>query len=48
MSIPAILLPLFVEVALTFGLLLWLGVERRNDLSNGTTRVSQIGLREPN
>jgi hypothetical protein len=48
MSIPSILLPLFVEVALTFGLLLWLGVRRRDDLSNGTTRVSQIALREPN
>jgi hypothetical protein len=48
MSIPSILLPLFIEVALTFGLLLWLGVRRREDLSNGTTRVSQIALREPN
>jgi hypothetical protein len=48
MSIPSILLPLFVEVALTFGLLLWLGVRRRDDLLNGTTRVSQIALREPN
>jgi hypothetical protein len=48
MSIPSILLPLFVEVALTFGLLLWLGVRRREDLSNGTTRLSQIALREPN
>jgi hypothetical protein len=48
MSIQAILLPLFVEVILTFGLLLWLGVLRRNDLSSGATRLSQIGLREPN
>ena len=48
MSIPTILLPLFVEVILTFILLLWLGVLRRNDISGGATRLSQIGLREPN
>jgi hypothetical protein len=48
MSIQAILLPLFVEVILTFVLLLWLGVLRRNDISGGATRLSQIALREPN
>ena len=48
MSIPTVLLPLFVEVILTFVLLLWLGVLRRNDISGGATRLSQIGLREPN
>jgi hypothetical protein len=48
MSIPTILLPLFVEVILTFILLFWLGVLRRNDISGGATRLSQIGLREPN
>jgi hypothetical protein len=48
MSIQAILLPLFVEVALTFCLLLWLGVLRRDDLGSGKVRPAQIGLREPN
>jgi hypothetical protein len=48
MSIPAVLLPLFVEVALTLGLLLWLGYLRRNDLKSGKVKVSQIALREPN
>jgi hypothetical protein len=48
MSIPTILLPLFVEVILTFGLLLWLGVLRRNDVRSGATRPSQVALREPN
>ena len=48
MTIPAILLPLFVEVLLSFGLLFWLGVRRRRDLNDGTTRLSQIALREPN
>ena len=48
MSIRAILLPLFVEVVLTLGLLLWLGLLRRNDVLGGTVKVSQIALREPN
>ena len=48
MSIQTTLLPLFVEVALTFGLLLWLGWLRRNDLQSGGVHPSQIALREPN
>jgi hypothetical protein len=48
MTIPTILLPLFVEVALTFALLLWLGYLRRNDLKSGKVKASQIALREPN
>jgi hypothetical protein len=48
MSIQAALLPLFVEVALTLGLLLWLGWLRRNDLNSGAVKPSQIALREPN
>jgi len=47
MSIPAILLPVFVEVILTFGLLMWLGIMRRNDLKSGATHLSQVALREP-
>lgn len=46
MSIRVILLPLFVEVALTFGLLLWLAVRRRHDLVSGAVRPAQIALRE--
>jgi len=48
MSIQAILLPLFVEVALTLGLLLWLAVLRRKDIVGGAVHHSQIALREPN
>jgi hypothetical protein len=48
MSIQAILLPLFVEVALTLCLLLWLAELRRRDFKSGTVRPSQIALREPN
>jgi hypothetical protein len=48
MSIRAILLPLFVEVALTLGLLLWLFLLRRNDLVGRKVHPSKIALREPN
>jgi hypothetical protein len=48
MTIPTVLLPLFVEVALTLSLLLWLGYLRRNDLNSGAVKPSQIALREPN
>ncbi len=48
MSIQAILLPLFVEVALTLSLLLWLAVLRRNDFQSGAVNPSRIALREPN
>src|SRR5664279_101714 len=48
MSIPTILLPLFVEVALTLGLLLWLAEVRRRDFKSGAVDPSRIALREPN
>jgi hypothetical protein len=48
MSLPTVLLPLFVEVILTFALLLWLGVLRRDDFNSGKVRPQQIALREPN
>ena len=48
MSIQFVLLPLFVEVALTLGLLLWLFLLRRNDLVSRSVHASQIALREPN
>jgi len=48
MSIPTILLPLFVEVALTLGLLLWLAEVRRRDFKSGAVNPSRIALREPN
>jgi hypothetical protein len=48
MSTQAILLPLFVEVILTF--LLWVGMAtlRTCDVSSGAVRPEQIALREPN
>jgi len=48
MSMQTILLPLFVEVALTLCLLLWLAELRRRDFKSGAVRPSQIALREPN
>jgi hypothetical protein len=48
MSIRSVLLPLFVQVALTFGLLVWGGVMRVSVLRRGEVRVKDIALREPN
>jgi hypothetical protein len=48
MSIQAILLPLFVEAALTLVLLMWLATVRRGDIRSGAARPAQIALREPN
>ena len=47
MDIRMVLLPLFVEVLLTFGLLIWLTILRQHDFKRGV-RPSQIALREPN
>ena len=48
MSVQAILLPLFVEVILTFLLLFWLAPLRARDFSAGVARPDNIALREPN
>jgi len=48
MTVKMILLPLFVEVILTFVLLVWLGPLRARDLKSGVARLDNIGLREPN
>jgi hypothetical protein len=47
MTVQEILLPLFVEVVLTFLLLYWAAVLRGYDLS-GSVRREDIALREPN
>jgi hypothetical protein len=47
MSVTSLLLPVFVEVGLTFFLLFWMGVRRRDALSSGAVRPSEIALREP-
>jgi hypothetical protein len=48
MSVQMILLPLFVEVILTFALLFWLAPLRARDFRSGLVREEDIGLREPN
>jgi hypothetical protein len=48
MSIQAVLLPLFVQVALTFVLLFWTGGLRQGALKRGEARPADIALREPN
>jgi hypothetical protein len=47
MSIQAVLLPLFVEVGLTFVLVFWMGAARRAALASGNVEVRDIALREP-
>ena len=47
MSTQAILLPLFVEVILSFVLLFWLGPLRSRDLKSGIVRPEDVALREP-
>jgi hypothetical protein len=48
MSIQAVLLPLFVEVALTFVLLFWTGYRRTSLLKTGAVKPQDVALREPN
>jgi hypothetical protein len=47
-SVPTILAPLFAQVLLTLGLLLWLGAKRRRDFEAGSVKPADIALREPN
>lgn len=48
MSLQAVLLPLFVEVLLTFALWIWMAALRTRDLGPGGVRAESIALREPN
>jgi hypothetical protein len=48
MSVEMILLPLFVEVILTFALLFWLAPLRAGDFRSGLVREEDIALRQPN
>jgi hypothetical protein len=42
------LLPVFVQVALTFGLLFWMASHRVTAIRSGAVKPRQIALREPN
>ena len=48
MTVQAILAPLFVLVALTFALLIWMGALRVGAVRRGEVRVGDIALGEPN
>jgi hypothetical protein len=48
MSIPMILAPLFVQVLLTFAVMLGMMFHRTGSIRRGETRIEQIANREPN
>jgi hypothetical protein len=48
MSVQTALLPIFAQIALTFGLLIWMVGARRQALANRETRIKDIALGEPN
>jgi hypothetical protein len=48
MTVQMILLPLFVEVILTLGLMFWMAALRTGDFSSGAVQPERIALREPN
>ena len=48
MSMQFVLLPLFVEVLLTFGVMFGMMYFRTSTLRRGETRLADISLREPN
>jgi hypothetical protein len=48
MTVQMILLPLFVEVVLTFVIWSWMAVLRARDFNSGAVRPDNIALREPN
>jgi hypothetical protein len=48
MAIQFVLLPLFVEVLLTFGVMFGMMYYRTSSLQRGETRLKDIALREPN
>jgi hypothetical protein len=48
MSMRTVLAPLFVEVVLTFGLMLWMGAMRVSLVRSGQVKPEDIALRQPN
>jgi hypothetical protein len=47
MSFNALLVPMFVQVALTFGLIFWAGVLRVQAVRSGTVKAGDIALGQP-
>ena len=47
MTIQMVLLPVFVQVALTLVLVFWMAYERTGSISRGETKMRDIALRQP-
>ena len=47
MTIQMVLLPVFVQVALTFGLLFWVAYARTGSVRRGETKIRDIALSQP-
>ena len=48
MTVSSLLLPVFVQVALTFALMFWMAGARRAAILGGKVALKDIALREPN
>jgi hypothetical protein len=48
MSVRMVLLPIFVQVALTFALLFWMASVRTASITRGETKIRDIALGQPN
>ncbi|QPF87584.1 MAPEG family protein [Bradyrhizobium genosp. L] len=48
MSVQMVLLPVFIQIGLTFALLFGMAVTRTRSLSSGETKMADIALRQPN
>jgi hypothetical protein len=48
MTVQMVLLPVFVQVALTFGLLIWLARARTSMVGRGKVKIRDIALGQPN
>ncbi len=48
MSVTSLLLPVFVQVGLTFTLMMWMAKERRQALVTGQVQPKDVALRQPN
>jgi len=48
MSVSSLLLPVFVQVGLTFFIMFWMGLLRRQALNSGAVKPEDIALRQPN
>lgn len=48
MTVTDLLLPVFVQLGLTFFLMFWMGLLRREALNSGSVQPRDIALRQPN